>query len=131
MLHFRTVRCNPKSEIQDPQFRNVFRNDPATAPGYTVGSERKTASRRMQVNQIGRLTKSMTTGDAAVDGLLGGLGASIVMALVLMALGVTGGQAPLSTLAHFDPGRSSALTGLLMHLAVGSVYGTLFSLGWL
>ena len=82
------------------------------------------------MNQTRQLTKSMTMGDAAVDGLLGGLGASIVMALVLVVLGLTGGQAPLSTLIHFDPSGSSALTGALMHLAAGGVYGALFGMGW-
>ena len=74
--------------------------------------------------------KDLTLGDAAVDGLLSGIAAGIVMAVYLIVVGLVTGEAPGMVLSRFDPGeKPSPLTGALMHLAVAGVYGMLFALG--
>lgn len=74
-----------------------------------------------------------TVGDAAVDGLLAGMAAGVVMgvALVLMELPDDVGQ--LQTLGRFDPAGGSAVAGGLLHLAVSGIYGVIFAVGnrWL
>ena len=71
-----------------------------------------------------------TMGDAAVDGLIAGIGAGAVMAAVLVVAGLLGGDGPGVVLGRFDPGAAaSPVTGGLMHLAVSGVYGALFGLG--
>jgi len=75
-------------------------------------------------------SKHASAGDAAVDGLLSGIAAGIVMAVYLVAVGLVMGEGPGIVLSRFDPGEaSSPLTGALMHLAVAGVYGMLFALG--
>lgn len=70
-----------------------------------------------------------TTGDVAVDGLLWGLGAGVMMGLYLIALSLAGGQ-PAGTAFHSLglPGAAAFLTSLLGHLAVAGVYGALWAL---
>ncbi len=73
--------------------------------------------------------KKTTMGDAAVDGLIAGIGAGVVMAAVLVVAGLLTGDGPGVVLGRFDPGAAaSPVTGGLMHLAVSGVYGALF--GW-
>jgi len=75
-------------------------------------------------------SKPTTAGDAAVDGLLSGVAAGIVMAVYLVAVGLVMGEGPGIVLSRFDPGEgASPLTGALMHLAVAGMYGMLFGLG--
>lgn len=73
-------------------------------------------------------------GDAAVSGLLHGLAAGLAMAAFLVAGDLLRGQTPASTLTAFSvtgqPVVSSALTGLLGHLAVAGVYGLVWGLVW-
>ena len=70
-----------------------------------------------------------TIGDAAVDGLFGGLGAGLVMAVYFVAAGLFGGESPALVLSRFDPSvAASPLTGALIHLAVASVYGMIFGI---
>ena len=70
-------------------------------------------------------------GDAAVDGLLSGVGAGLLMAALLLAAGWIGGRGWQTVLQQFDPGASpSALTGAVTHLAVSGVYGILFATLW-
>lgn len=72
-----------------------------------------------------------TTGDAAVDGLLAGALAGIVMIAYLLGVGWLAGEGPASVLARFDPaGTASPLTGTLVHLAVSAVYGLLFGVAY-
>jgi hypothetical protein len=53
-------------------------------------------------------------GDAAVDGLLVGVGAGGLMAIYLVVAGVAGGASWLEMLANFDPGAEPRpLTGAL------------------
>ncbi len=71
-----------------------------------------------------------TLGDAAVDGLLAGAGAGLLMAAYLVVAGLAYGEGILTTIGRFDPasGQSPAV-GALAHLAVASIYGSLFGLG--
>jgi hypothetical protein len=72
-----------------------------------------------------------TPGEAAVDGLLAGVGAGAAMAAYLLGIGWLVGEAPADMLGRFDPSAGgSALVGLLAHLATAGVYGGLFGLGW-
>ncbi len=70
-------------------------------------------------------------GDAAVDGLLSGVAAGLLMAGFLMAAGIIGGESWDWVLRQFDPGQIPApLTGAITHLAVSGVYGILFASLW-
>ena len=70
-----------------------------------------------------------TAGDAAVEGLFGGMIAGIAMAVYLMLAGLTFGQGPLDLLNSFGGnGGSTPLVGLLLHLGVSGVYGIVFAL---
>lgn len=76
-------------------------------------------------------TMKTTAGDAAVDGLILGIVAGVLMALVLMVMGLIGGTSPTSVLARFDiSANPSPLIGGIMHLAVAAVYGMVFGLIW-
>lgn len=71
-----------------------------------------------------------TIGDAAVDGLLAGAGAGLVMLAYLIVVGLTHGRALVGVLGDFDLGDGgTALTGVLTHLAVAAVYGVVYGLG--
>lgn len=66
-------------------------------------------------------------GDAAVDGLLGGLGAGLAMAVFLLAAELLGGIGAAVTLGRFAPsGNGNPVTGALSHLAVAAIYGAIF-----
>ena len=81
---------------------------------------------RTQKGVDGRLR---TAGDAAVDGLLAGAVAGIVMAAYLVVTGLLAGEGPASVLVRFDPAKQgSPLAGAVVHLAVSAVYGLLFGL---
>lgn len=68
-------------------------------------------------------------GDAAVDGLLAGIGAGLVMALFLLLIGLLNGDLATAVFGRFDPGQNQQwLTGLVIHLAVSSIYGIVFGL---
>ena len=70
-----------------------------------------------------------TIGDIAVDGLLAGMAAGVVMALWLILVGLLGGEGPAATLGRFDPGAGGLpAIGALMHLAVAGIYGVIFAL---
>ncbi|MCC7352328.1 MAG: hypothetical protein IT330_01120 [Anaerolineae bacterium] len=78
-----------------------------------------------------RLTaREIPMGDAAVDGLLAGVGAGLAMAVYVVAVGLASGEAMATILGRFAPGESaSPLSGALLHLAVSGVYGLVFGLG--
>ena len=70
-------------------------------------------------------------GDAAVDGLLSGVAAGLLMAGFLTSAGLIGGQSWEGVLRQFDPGAMPApLAGAVTHLAVSGVYGILFASLW-
>lgn len=74
--------------------------------------------------------EQMTIGDAAVNGLLAGIGAGILMAAYLVLVTLAAGENVAAVLSRFDPSPDpSPLMGVLMHLAVASVYGIAFGLG--
>jgi hypothetical protein len=83
------------------------------------------------MSQIKGAISSTSLGDVAVDGLLGGLGAGIIMLLFLIITEFLGGVGPVTVLARFDLGSTaSPLTGALTHLAVAGVYGLGFGILW-
>ncbi len=69
-------------------------------------------------------------GDAAVDGLLGGLVGGVGMTLYLVVACALEGEGVAAMLQRFAPDGGTPLSGLFMHLAVSGVYGLLFALGW-
>lgn len=72
-----------------------------------------------------------TIGDVAVDGLLAGMTAGLVMAGVLLVLRLLDGAGVAETLGRFDPGsNNSPIVGGLMHLAVAGLDGALFALAY-
>ena len=76
------------------------------------------------------LDRDRTFGDAAVDGLLAGGAAGILMIVYLLLASLAQGQSILALLSRFDPGQAaSSVTGGLIHLAVSGVYGLVFGLG--
>ena len=71
--------------------------------------------------------KRRTAGDAAIDGLLAGIGAGLVMGVFLLVAGLVGGEAPADVIGRFDPAQSNNLVaGLVTHLAVSAIYGAIF-----
>jgi hypothetical protein len=77
------------------------------------------------------LSQATSAADAAVEGLLSGIAAGILMAASLIGFGLAIGDTPTSLLGHFDPGgQASPLSGGFAHLAVSGVYGIAFGLGW-
>jgi hypothetical protein len=76
---------------------------------------------------LGRASRN--AGDVAVDGLLRGVAAGLVLAAILVGAGLLAGLSPQLVLSRFDPtGGESALTGMLAHLATAAIYGLLFAL---
>ena len=70
-----------------------------------------------------------TVGDLAVDGLLAGAAAGLVMLCYLLVAALWQGTAITALLAHFVPGPDgSPLAGAAAHLAVSGIYGALFTL---
>ena len=70
-------------------------------------------------------------GDAAVDGLLNGAIAGVVMATYLLLFGVAAGAGVAATLSALDLGQgTSPVRGALIHLAVAAIYGMVFSLSY-
>ncbi len=83
---------------------------------------------------INHRLKPVRMADAAVDGLIAGLEAGLLMVVFLIAMEwIRSGNGIGVTLMRFDPGADPVpLTGLVVHLAVSGVYGLLFGfLGWL
>ncbi len=82
------------------------------------------------MNESKQLTHTETTlGDAAVDGLLAGGGAGLLMAAYLIVAGLAMGETVGVVLGRFDPGQGGApLVGALAHLATAGVYGVIFGL---
>jgi len=73
--------------------------------------------------------KSKTIGDAAIDGLLVGIGAGVAMVLLLLITGALSGVTLVTVLERFDPvGSYNLATGVLTHLAVSAIYGAIFGL---
>jgi len=76
--------------------------------------------------------QEQTTGDAAVDGLLAGVGAGIISAIYLVIVGLISGQTLAAVMGPFDPTQQgNVVVGSLVHLAVSGVYGVLFAVLYL
>ena len=72
-----------------------------------------------------------TLGEAAVDGLLAGVGAGVVMAAYLALANLSLGRGPAEWASRLDPSASaSPAVGVLAHLAVAGVYGAAFGGAW-
>jgi hypothetical protein len=72
-------------------------------------------------------TQPQTISEAAVEGLLAGSLAGVVMALYLLAASGLSGEGPATLLARFDgSGNGLPVAGALNHLAVAVVYGAVF-----
>lgn len=72
------------------------------------------------------VARNTTVGDAAVDGLLAGIAAGIVMAVYVVIVSLLGEG--VAVLNRFDPNGASPVVGTLMHLAVAGVYGAVFGI---
>jgi heme A synthase len=73
--------------------------------------------------------KSKTIGDAAIDGLLAGIVAGLVMILFLLVTRILSGGSLAEVIGRFDPsGANNLVTGALAHLAVSAIYGAIFGL---
>ncbi len=78
--------------------------------------------------------KARSIGDAAVEGLLNGIFAGVVMLAVVVAFEFAVGVSPMVTLGYFDAGpdfngtAGSPLIGALTHLAVSGIYGLVFGM---
>jgi hypothetical protein len=73
------------------------------------------------------LTKNRSISDYAIDGLAAGVIAGVLMVAYLIGAGLIIGQSPADVLSSFrvqDP--NPPIVGVLLHLAVSGVYGTVF-----
>jgi hypothetical protein len=71
--------------------------------------------------------RDTTIGDAAVDGLSGGVLGGVLMAVYLETAGLLMGAGLGEMLSRFNPQEGEPLlTAFLLHLAVAGVYGILF-----
>lgn len=83
------------------------------------------------------MVETKTTGDRVVDGLLAGLVGGVVMAVYLFLVSLIGDQGPAVMFGRFAlNGQGSAVTGLLLLLAIAAICGASFGfshslLGWL
>lgn len=83
----------------------------------------------MTTRELGTSMRSKTIGDAAIDGLLAGIGAGLAMALLLVVAVALSGDSPVAVMQRFDPlGSDNLVTGTLAHLAVSAIYGAIFGL---
>lgn len=75
-------------------------------------------------------SKSSTTGDAAVAGLLHGLFAGLVMAAYLLLAIWLRGTDLVELWSRFAGPLANPLTGMLAHLAISAVYGVVWGVLW-
>ncbi len=76
-----------------------------------------------------RIMKTMSVGDAAVEGLMYGIAAGLVMALFVLLVEWLSGVAPLTVLGYFDGGgNASPFLGAFTHIAVSGIYGVVFGM---
>ncbi len=73
--------------------------------------------------------KETRVGDEAVEGLLSGILAGLVMAGGVVVLEMLGGVPPLNVLGYFDATQgASPWLGLFTHVAVSGMYGVVFGM---
>jgi hypothetical protein len=79
--------------------------------------------------EIKRRIYEMKAGDAAVDGLIGGILAGLGMGAWLLLVGLFSGFSPGELLMRFNPSATStALVGGLFHLATSAIYGLVYGM---
>ncbi len=73
--------------------------------------------------------RNFSSGDRAVNGLLGGFFGGLAMAGVIILAGLLAGDAWQQAVTRFIPlGQQSLLQGILLHLGVSAVYGIVYGL---
>lgn len=82
------------------------------------------------MNQVNAVVKGRSAvGDAAVDGLFGGIAAGVVMAIYLGAYALISGEGLAVMFGRFAVGDGAPpLQGFVLHLAVSSVYGVIYGI---
>lgn len=76
-----------------------------------------------------RSLREMRVGDAAVEGLLNGIIAGLVMGVVVIAIEMVAGANPFQVLTYFSVAAdASPLLGLFTHVAVSGIYGVIFGI---
>jgi hypothetical protein len=82
------------------------------------------------MNQMNAVMKGRSAvGDAAVDGLFGGIAAGVVMAIYLGAYALISGEGLAVMFGRFAVGDGAPpLQGFVLHLAVSSVYGVIYGI---
>ena len=76
-----------------------------------------------------QMLKTLSVGDAAVEGLMYGIVAGLAMAVFVVGFELLGGIAPQVVLSYFDVGSgASPLVGLFTHVAVSGMYGVVFGI---
>lgn len=83
------------------------------------------------MTQLGKqVAHTVTAGDRAVNGLLAGIGAGLLMLAFLLGGGLWAGEPVAATLVRFSAGigAPSPVGGGLAHLAVSGIYGMVFGL---
>jgi uncharacterized membrane protein YagU involved in acid resistance len=82
------------------------------------------------MNQMNAVIKNRSAvGDAAVDGLFGGIAAGVLMAVYLGAYALISGEGLAVMFGRFAVGESALpLQGFVLHLAVSSVYGVMYGI---
>jgi len=86
----------------------------------------------MATQDLKASVRSRAIGDSAIDGLLGGIVAGLIMVLFLLVVGALSSDGLAEVIRRFDPkGSGDLVTGLLTHLAVSATYGAIFGLAFL
>jgi len=82
------------------------------------------------MNQTNAMIKNRSAvGDAAVDGLFGGIAAGILMAVYLGVYALISGEELSVMFSRFAVGEGAPpLQGFVLHLAVSSVYGVVYGI---
>lgn len=79
-----------------------------------------------------RISHTLGLGDAAVEGLMFGILAGIVMGAFVLAVEFVAGKAPGTVLGYFDAGsQASPMIGSFTHIAVSGIYGVVFGVVYL
>lgn len=76
-----------------------------------------------------QINKQIKLGDAAVEGLMYGIVAGLVMTLFVVAFEWLAGVMPLEVLSYFGvDAAASPWVGLFTHVAVSGIYGVVFGM---
>lgn len=79
-----------------------------------------------------RIPQNIGLGDAAVEGLMFGILAGILMGTFVLAVELVAGKTPGTVLGYFDVGsQASPVIGSFTHIAVSGIYGVGFGVLYL